>query len=243
MTERTDPITDEGQAQEAPAEEAGQADSAPTDDGQTGSEEKVYVYTDDEGNKYTVDDLKGGIMRHRDYTKKTQELAEKRRELEEKINLLAAGESYLEQTDPAFLAYLQGLGELPTPRVEFDDPVEEIKHELNTFKQKLTLEQKRTQLMNALNSLPDNVDKNEVLMHMKAKNIGDPIVAYRDMTYDKISEKARREAEAEIKAKIKKAQEERLGTPQNTSATHASGPPPDANWRDKLKYTINKTYK
>jgi len=242
----TDPsLDDSGQVADTP--DTGQGDASPADGGQSAQDEPVYVYTDDEGKGYTAEEIKewrDGHLRQSDYTRKTQELAEQRRELDEFKNSVAEAQELLQHRDPDLYAYLTGQGEKPQVERDFDDPVEKINFKINSLEKNIALRDQKMRLEARLKELPSDANQKEVMKYMVDKKIGDPIVAYRDMTYDTQKERMRKELETELKAKNEKAKTEALSTPGNTvSSRDGTTPPPNASLRDKLNYAVRKLTK
>ena len=238
------PVSDAGQVVTTPD---GQVGTPPPDDGQAVIAEPVYSYTDKEGKKYTTDDVENwrtSGLRQDDYTRKTQELAEQRKELESFKEAVADMQELMQHRDPDLWAYATGQStQRPSLQKEFDDPVDGLQHRLNTLEQNFTLSATKMQLENALKSLPADADKNEVLKFMRDKKIGDPQIAYRSMTYDRVYEKARKETEAELSAKLTKAKTEALKPPVTTNAIKlGNAPPPTAPIKDKVQYTVDKMF-
>lgn len=93
------PIEESADAQEAIEAESIEEES--TEEEIDSTQEEVEVVNID-GTEWTIDDLRGGVLRQSDYTKKTQDLAEQRRILDN------ANQEILEQRN----RYEQGLSEV-----------------------------------------------------------------------------------------------------------------------------------
>jgi hypothetical protein len=157
---------------EAQAPEAGQAEAE-------GSTEREYAPVDDFRDKYvkvkvdgaeddvTVDELIKGYQRQSDYTRKTQELAQQRQELEAARTLQAALENnpeatlqFLQQHYGVSLAQAQQMAQDAVDTVAAEDPYADLPPQLRSEIQRLRVaadyvEQQRAdaELHSTLNSL------------------------------------------------------------------------------------------
>lgn len=118
---------DQPEAEDSPEEDQAEAeDDDPEDDADDEEDqaEEQSEYVDDtakvldaEGNEITIGDLKAGSMRHADYTRKTQELSERNREVESTLGQLNSYAKEIVQT----LTLAQELAKWAEPQPPSDE--------------------------------------------------------------------------------------------------------------------------
>lgn len=135
----------------------------------------------------TEDELKSGYMRQQDYTRKTQTVAEQRRELEQAANLYRALNN-----DPAgtlkLLAQELGVSELAPADDDFADPVTQkvqtLERELGIIRQREVEREIQREIDDLKSTYQVPTDRVEEIMAHAAKNGMDLKAAYRDLNFD-----------------------------------------------------------
>jgi len=207
------------------------------------------AWTDDKGVGYTVEQLhefRDSGLRQSDYTKKMQEAAKLREEADAKVASLAEASELLQEHAPDVYKYLTGMGPKPVKQPEFDDETQktvwQLSQKVEQLEKSYTVKQLDAQITAGLSKLPPDTDKNAVITEMRRIGTTDPQVAYRNMSFDKIAERAKKEAEAEFIAKSKAAKETNIKSPENASRS-TGAPAPTASLSEKLAYAAEKAFK
>lgn len=194
-----------------------------------------------------------GFMLQSDYTKKTQSLAEERRQLQKEIDSLT---SYKEQADPALqlwqaierdpigtLQHLQqhyetqGVLEPKDPEIlAREDHIRQLENDIRVREQraKESMEQEALNRVNSqLDALAtkhgDKFDREKTIQYMIDNRIPDPEKAHKAMTYDDGVSGLQAQMDvlrAEMDAKLKAAREEAVGEYIKTKTAKNDAPPP-----------------
>jgi hypothetical protein len=196
-------------------------------------------YVVDLGGEYVpVSDLKGGGLRQQDYTRKTQEIAELRREAERALTLERALQANPQGT-LQYLAEQHGVSFAPQPTQQANDwfeyeedpnPLSPLEQRLAQIESRFEQEAAEKQVAAAFNSLKakygDDFNEQEVAMAATQRGIFDPNLlemVYRDLAYEKITT-ARQLATAEAQAKAQQETRRRAQAAANAAnVTSASG--------------------
>lgn len=130
-SEPDEEVEDEVEPEEEDEEPESDEDDQGTEESTEDEAEYVFTYTDDETGeevKVTSDEAKSGYLRQRDYTRKTQALAEERKQIQEKEAELTPLKQQLEQTlqqlEYAADAELQQFVGIDWKKLEQEDPYE-----------------------------------------------------------------------------------------------------------------------
>ena len=219
-----------------------------SDDKHPEEQQPVPIFTLDDGTGVTAEDAKKGYLRQSDYTKKQQELARDREEVEYLRTAIGKALPHIEKTLPDIYKYLTTPNaEFPESVQTFDDPLQQ---ELHTLKQRLDAKDQSEQRKEILRKVeagfekiksdldpdfsPD--DRNSVINFMHKNNVGDPVVAWKAANHERVKAQAKKDAVAELEAKTKQAKEEALKNADNSnnnrSATKISR---DASIEEKMK--------
>jgi len=180
----------------------------------------------DEEVEVTLDELRNGYLRQRDYTRKTQEIAEQRTRLKQYETLALA----LERNPQAALealreAYL-GSDQQDT-QDEYLDPVERELRELQAWREQQERAARQSALDREIESLSrqyEDFDADEVMNHALQHDIRDLNMAYRSWAFDKVRQEAAALKEAQKKQADAKATEaKRAASVVSSGQSRAAG--------------------
>ena len=241
MTDSLKPENDLTQTQAKPSEPT--AEPTP---------EYVWEY---EGKKYTVDELKslrdGGMMKD-DYTRKTQELAIDRGKVQQAINKIAEKMIAIKQYDPELHRFMLDESELPNrmpPDLSDDDrEIWQLKREVEQLKTDFQNRQYQSVIEQGFSTIKGDYNRAEVEKYMYENQVSNPTVAYRAMRTEQlendmktVKEKARKEVEAEYRAKLTQAQRDALGNAPNSSTSHELPKPVGDTLADSIEFAVKKS--
>lgn len=232
----------------------------------------------DEFNDYVVDlngelvpvsELKGGGLRQADYTRKTQELAELRREAEQALTLQRSMQvnpqgtlQWLAQQNGLTIAEAQAMVDRQAEQDGWwdDEPQQSpLEQRLAMIEQRFQAEEAEKHVAQVFSGLKakygDDFNEQEVAQAAVARGIYDPNLlelVYRDLAFEKITT-ARTQAQAEAQAKAQAEEQRRRAAAQAAAqATGASGgavgadapPPPSRNLtvREAAELAWNQLY-
>jgi hypothetical protein len=199
-------------------------------------------YVVDLGGEYVpVSELKGGGLRQADYTRKTQELADLRREAEQAITLQRAMQvnpegtlQWLAQQHGLTIAQAQAMVNQQAAQDDWwdDEPVQSnpLEQRLAQIEQRFQAEEAEKHVTQVFHGLKakygDDFNEQEVAKAAVSRGIYDPNMlemVYRDLAYEKITA-ARSAAMTEAQAKAQaEEQRRRQAAAQAAAATSASG--------------------
>jgi len=201
-----------------------------------------------------VSELKGGGLRQADYTKKTQEVAELRREAETALTLQRALQAnpqgtlqWLAEQNGMSLAQAQAAVDAAQDQDDWwddspsADPLEQRLSAIEQWHQEQEAERQLNAVFGGLKAkYGDDFNEQEVARAATARGIFDPNLlemVYRDLAYEKITT-ARTQAQAQATAQAQaEEQRRRRAAAEAAAATGASGgavgadapPPPSRN--------------
>jgi hypothetical protein len=212
--------------------------------------EQPNVLNLDEFNDYVVDlngelvpvsELKGGGLRQADYTRKTQELAELRREAERALTLERAMQvnpegtlQWLAQQHGMSIAQAQAMVDRQNAQDDWwaDEPstVDPMEQRIAQIEQRFQQEEAEKHVSSVFNGLKakygDDFNEQEVARVAVERGIYDPNLlemVYKDLAYEKITA-ARSYAMSEAQAKAQaEEQRRRRAAAEAAAATSASG--------------------
>lgn len=232
----SDTIDNEILAEEAPATEVEGQLQEVTDVVDALTEEQIDLLPVDEfGDKYVSVTVAGeeirvplkealsGYQRQADYTRKTQELSEQRRQ----VQFGAALQEALQNDPQGTLALLgQHYGVQQTPSEEEDlytDPVEkqyrQLEQRIQAFEQQKAMDELERTVQSLQSKYGSDFDANEVVAKALALGSSDLEAVYKQLAFDKVYE----DAKAVRALREKKAQEQVQVTQAKRQAAVVSG--------------------
>ena len=232
----SDTIDNEILAEEAPATEVEGQLQEVTDVVDALTEEQIDLLPVDEfGDKYVSVTVAGeeirvplkealsGYQRQADYTRKTQELSEQRRQ----VQFGAALQEALQNDPQGTLALLgQHYGVQQTPSEEEDlytDPVEkqyrQLEQRIQAFEQQKAMDELERTVQSLQSKYGSDFDANEVVSKALALGSSDLEAVYKQLAFDKVYE----DAKAVRVLREKKAQEQAQVTQAKRQAAVVSG--------------------
>ena len=185
-------------------------------------DELVEVKVGTETTTVRVSDMVGGYMRNADFTRKTQALADDRRNLEsgtsdEDRQMLELGRKVA--TSPEAVEAIRGVLE---PGSEPEDATERRFQKLEqAFMQKDQVETARKNLESLIDQHPEARDHlNDVVVEMKRTGSKDPVTTWRGLDYANVPDRLKETSEA---ARLKKSEaaaaQSVVNTPTGASAS------------------------
>lgn len=204
--------------------------------------EPEYLFEVD-GTKVSLEDARNGYLRQSDYTKKTQELAEQRKQLAQAEAIVAA----LEKDPASTLAALQehfGVSTpgQPDPLADLD-PEQRAIVELQQWKaeqEQAAVQERITKEFDQLREAFGEVDETEVLKHAIKGNFPSITAAYKDLTYDQIrSATEKRQAEEQQRTDAKRDASFVEGGASKTGAAPAPVEQPES-FADSFKLAMKQ---
>lgn len=212
---------EDGETQTDPdddTEDTPEGDDAQEPDDDQQSEEPPAAIKLPDGREFTAEqiiELEKGSMMQADYTRKTQELAESRRQLQQEQEEFAAHKEQAEQALQLWQSFerdpigtlqklqeyydQQGIYEAKDPALlEREDRIRELeaeKQRLERERQQQAQEEQKRQQEAAYNHLKAQVDtlrsepgfdERKLFQYMQDNKVYDPVIAFRAMTYDTV---------------------------------------------------------
>lgn len=161
--------------------------------------EEVPTVVEIDGETYTLDEIKNGMMRQSDYTRKTQELANQRKDVEEAIML----QEFL-KANPDALRVLQGeqsaIGNASIPN-EILSSIDPIVNDIKNIKRDMQIQQIENEVTRLTTKYPD-FDERIVLEKALEMGITDLEFVYKGLRNEPSQEDMIAKAKAELKKEL-----------------------------------------
>ena len=190
-------------------------------------DELVEVQIDGQVVMKKLSDITQGYMRHADYTRKTQQLAEERRNVEQGISpeekqLLEVGKIVASNPDAraAVQEVLQSQEQLD-PEAAQAKRIAQLEEKLNTQQRNAAAEK---QLQHLVEKHPESqAHLSDIVAEMKRTGSRDPVATWRSLDYENVPERLKEADEAARLAKAKAAEEQSVvNTPSGGSTAATS---------------------
>lgn len=198
MAEETAPVAEGGQALGAPAGEVSGGSE------QTGGQPGPVAFTLEDGTPVTVEEARNGYLRQQDYTRKTQEVSQTRKENEADLALAQwINENPVEAVD-WLVKQIEPLREGSQQTADEVDPIMQEIEELRSWQAEQNATQQRQAIESEIARLQKDIgpfEPDELLKHAVERNIPDLEVALIHMNALKARGNSQRTAEEIERAK------------------------------------------